>query len=144
MRTPLQMEAWWLVRALQAGATVRNISSESSVIAPGPHLLRNSIADFCTRFGLTPRQRAIFALLVEGLAPKEIADRLSISNVTIRRHAEDIYRKCAMRSQRETLALFARTVMALDGGEAAAAQQSESQPRQIRPAPADGQAGSSR
>src|ERR1035438_10697329 len=101
MRTPLQMEAWWLVRALQAGATVRNISSESSVIAPGPHLLRNSIADFCTRFGLTPRQRAIFALLVEGLAPKEIADRLSISNVTIRRHAEDIDRKCAMRRQRE-------------------------------------------
>ena len=87
---------------------------QSPGVAPEPQLLRDPISDFCTRFELTPRQRRIFALLVDGLAPKEIADRLSISHVTIRRHAEDIYRKCGLRSQRETLAFFARTMIAAD------------------------------
>lgn len=66
---------------------------------------------FARRFNLTTRQRDIFAMLIEGLAPKEMAHRLAISHVTVRRHAEEIYRRCGTSNQRETLALFARTVM---------------------------------
>jgi DNA-binding NarL/FixJ family response regulator len=53
----------------------------------------------------------VFALLVHGVAPKDMAALLRISHTTVRRHAEDVYRKCGVRSQRETLALFARTIM---------------------------------
>jgi DNA-binding CsgD family transcriptional regulator len=69
------------------------------------------IAVFSTKFGLTPAQRRVFTMLVEGLAPKEIAAHLRVSHTTVRRHAEDIHRKCGVSSQRETLALFARTMM---------------------------------
>jgi DNA-binding CsgD family transcriptional regulator len=69
------------------------------------------VAVFSTKFGLTPAQRRVFTMLVEGLAPKEIAAHLRVSHTTVRRHAEDIHRKCGVSSQRETLALFARTMM---------------------------------
>jgi DNA-binding NarL/FixJ family response regulator len=63
---------------------------------------------------LTPAQSRVFALLVGGLAPKDIAQHLRVSHTTVRRHAEDIHRKCGVRSQRETLALFARGIMGLE------------------------------
>jgi FixJ family two-component response regulator len=69
------------------------------------------ITVFSIKFGLTPAQRRVFTMLVEGLAPKEIAAHLRVSHTTVRRHAEDIHRKCGVSSQRETLALFARTMM---------------------------------
>jgi DNA-binding CsgD family transcriptional regulator len=69
------------------------------------------LAWFSSRFGLTSRQRDVFFLLVQGLSPKEIAHRLAISPVTVRRHGEEIYRRCGTSNQRETLALLARIVM---------------------------------
>jgi LuxR family maltose regulon positive regulatory protein len=74
---------------------------------------------FCHAFRLTPRQRTVFALLIDGLSQKSIAVRLSLAPTTIRRHAEDIYRKCGMGNQRETLAFFARTVLLRAGRESA-------------------------
>jgi DNA-binding CsgD family transcriptional regulator len=56
----------------------------------------------------------VFAMLVHGIAPKQIAVLLRVSHTTVRRHAEDVYRKCGVRSQRETLALFARTIMGVE------------------------------
>jgi len=53
-------------------------------------------------------------MLVEGFAPKEIAAWFSISAVTVRRHAEEVYLKCGTRNQRETLALVARAMMHYD------------------------------
>ena len=71
---------------------------------------------FARRFNLTARQRDVFAMLIEGLAPKEVAHRLAISHVTVRRHAEEIYRRCGTGNQRETLALFARTLLSRQRG----------------------------
>lgn len=79
-----------------------------------PRDLEDPIAYFSHRFGLTAAQRRVFAMLVRGMAPKEIATLLSVTHATVRRHAEDVYRKCGMRSQRETLALFARTIMGVE------------------------------
>jgi DNA-binding NarL/FixJ family response regulator len=42
---------------------------------------------------LTPREKTIVKLLVEGKTPKEIADLLYISVFTVRRHRENILRK---------------------------------------------------
>jgi DNA-binding NarL/FixJ family response regulator len=66
---------------------------------------------FSRRFRLTSRQEDVFFMLVAGLSPKEIAHELAISPVTVRRHAEEIYRRCGTTNQRETLALLARVVM---------------------------------
>ncbi len=101
------------VARLAIDRAARLVSSPAD--KPASSRARQSVAGFSERFRLTPRQDGIFAMLVGGLAPKEIAGRLSLSHITIRRHAEDIYRKCGVRSQREMLALFARTMMLADG-----------------------------
>jgi DNA-binding NarL/FixJ family response regulator len=64
---------------------------------------------------LSHRQRQLLSLLVSGSAHKEIARHLALSPVTIRRHAEDIYRKCGVRNQRELLALVARAAVMAPG-----------------------------
>jgi DNA-binding NarL/FixJ family response regulator len=69
----------------------------------------DELTAFCDEFKLTPRQRSVFGMLVSGLSPKEIACRLSVSHVTIRRHSGEIYRRCGTRNSRETLAKFVRT-----------------------------------
>ena len=54
----------------------------------------DALTKFCDQFKLTPRQRSIFMMILSGLSPKEIASRLSVSHVTIRRHAGEMYRRC--------------------------------------------------
>jgi DNA-binding NarL/FixJ family response regulator len=79
-----------LLRAIQ---TVRGgkkfistlLSTEMADLA-----LRNQSAD---PEPLTPREKTIVKLLVEGKTPKEIADLLYISVFTVRRHRENILRK---------------------------------------------------
>jgi DNA-binding NarL/FixJ family response regulator len=73
------------------------------------------LTEFCDRFNLTPRQRSIFTMLVSGLSPKEIACRLSVSHVTIRRHSGEMYRRCGTRNSRETLAMFVRSTWNRNG-----------------------------
>lgn len=81
------------------------------------------VQEFCDHFELTPRQRSIFTMLVAGVSPKEIACRLSLSHVTIRRHSGEIYKRCGTRNFRETLAMYARATWGrhkTDGNEVAA------------------------
>ena len=66
---------------------------------------------FSSRYQLTSRQQQVLTLLVAGAAPKEIARNLALSPVTVRRHSEDIYRKCGVSNQRGLLALVARSNM---------------------------------
>ena len=69
-------------------------------------------SEFCRTFRLTPRQTSILTMLIEGMAPKEMAERLSLSPVTVRRHSEEICRRCGVSNQRELLAFFARSMIA--------------------------------
>jgi DNA-binding NarL/FixJ family response regulator len=74
--------------------------------------MRPCHSDFCRTFKLTPRQTSVLTMLIEGIAPKEMAERLSLSPVTVRRHSEEICRRCGVRNQRELLAFFVRSIMA--------------------------------
>jgi DNA-binding CsgD family transcriptional regulator len=51
------------------------------------------------RFGLTPREAEVASLMAQGYPDKEIAERLSISPHTARRHAERVLRKMPVSSR---------------------------------------------
>jgi pimeloyl-ACP methyl ester carboxylesterase/DNA-binding CsgD family transcriptional regulator len=56
---------------------------------------------------LSPRERAILALLAEGLANAEIADRLAISEKTVRNHVSNVFDKLGVWSRAQAI-VFAR------------------------------------
>lgn len=58
-------------------------------------------AEATEQINLSPRETEILELLCEGLANKEIADRLGISTETVRVHLKHIYEKLHVRSRTE-------------------------------------------
>jgi DNA-binding CsgD family transcriptional regulator len=48
-------------------------------------------------FGLSPAEREVLHLLVEGNAPKEIAQKLGLSTYTVRAHLRNLYLKAHVR-----------------------------------------------
>jgi DNA-binding NarL/FixJ family response regulator len=59
------------------------------------------------KFGLTDRQTEIVAAIVEGLNNPEIANKLGISQDTVKQHLTAVFDKCGV-STRLELAMFAR------------------------------------
>lgn len=57
---------------------------------------------------LTERERAVLALLVEGFANKEIADRLSISEKTVKTHVSNILQKLGVADRTQAAVLAVR------------------------------------
>lgn len=83
-------------------------------MSPGPIAAAVSpavtaVGTFAHRHQLTARERQVLDLLVAGVAPKEMAERLRVAPSTVRFHAARLYVKCNVTNQRELLALFART-----------------------------------
>jgi two-component system, NarL family, nitrate/nitrite response regulator NarL len=57
-------------------------------------------------FNLSPREREIVAALAEGLANRDVAKRLGVTEATIKHHLKNIFDKCGVSSRLE-LVLFA-------------------------------------
>lgn len=55
-------------------------------------------------FGFTEREKEIASLLCQGMSPAKVREALVISDATVRKHLQHIYRKAGVRSQRELLA----------------------------------------
>lgn len=53
---------------------------------------------------MTLREREVAALVVEGRTSKEIARTLGISDLTVRKHRENLLRKLGLRSTTELVA----------------------------------------
>lgn len=60
---------------------------------------------------LTPRERQVMALVASGLMNKQVANELSISEVTVKMHRGSVMRKLGAKS----VAMLARIAEALDG-----------------------------
>ncbi len=73
--------------------------------------LHSSQAEFLPQeqtIGLTPRQRAVLLMLLNGLSRKQIASRFVISEQTVGDHIKQIYRHFDINSAGELSALFLR------------------------------------
>lgn len=58
--------------------------------------------------GLTVREREVFALLVSGATNAEIADRLTVSETTVKSHVKHILRKMRVSNRAEAIAKYLR------------------------------------
>jgi DNA-binding NarL/FixJ family response regulator len=56
---------------------------------------------------LSARQRAVLALLTEGLSNADIAERLSVSEKTVRNHVSNVFDKLGVWSRAQAI-VFAR------------------------------------
>jgi two-component system, NarL family, nitrate/nitrite response regulator NarL len=65
--------------------------------------LAESNIQMATALQLSPRERDVFALVVQGLTNKEIAVQLSISESTAKFHVSAILKKCGVRSRVEVV-----------------------------------------
>ena len=83
----------WLDRS-----TIVHILGNSSHASADPERVKISM--------LTEREREIIALLAEGLRNKQIAERLFISEITVRHHLTSIFNKLAV-SDRVELLIYA-------------------------------------
>jgi DNA-binding NarL/FixJ family response regulator len=103
------------------GEAVRALSRGESVIPPamlGPLLRRlierrreaAVVAEYLVQ--LTPREREVLLLLVEGLDQGAISRSLFISPDTARTHIQRVLRKLGVHSRAEAISLFSRTGLA--------------------------------
>lgn len=58
---------------------------------------------------LTVREEQIISLCAEGMLDREIAERLGISEATIRKHMQSILRKLNCKTSRQAVALWVRS-----------------------------------
>lgn len=104
-------EMWQMRAAKQAEA---GTSCSSQAVDPEPQTIQNgnvitteSLAIEATKIALlTEREREIVALIGKGLKNRQIADRLFISEVTVRHHLSSIFSKLEV-ADRFELAIYA-------------------------------------
>lgn len=97
-------------QTLKANYMLRAILVDSGkIVGVGPLVLVNvdaptqqqlpDLRTLCACTGLTPREAAVARLLAEGLRNRGIAQRLTMSEFTARRHTEQILRKLGVESR---------------------------------------------
>ncbi len=79
------------VRAVRTGAAVINPAIARKVLSLFARLAEPRSG--AEEYGLTPRERQILQLLVDGLTIRQIADRLEVSFHTVDTHIRNIYSK---------------------------------------------------
>ena len=68
----------------------------------------SSLQSFKQSYFLTEREAEIVGLLMDGLTPGFIGQRLNVSVATVYRHIANIYQKCHIKNRQELYKLFSR------------------------------------
>ena len=64
---------------------------------------------FCEKVGLTPRERDVFNFYIVGRSAPYIAEKLVLSESTVKSHLQHIYTKCDVHSRQELISLVETT-----------------------------------
>jgi NarL family two-component system response regulator LiaR len=92
------------IREAHAGrSTLAPEAIQALIQADSRGLVRDQ--DPAQTFGLTPREREVLALIVEGLNNPEIAERLVVSRSTAKAHVSNILSKLGVSNRAEAIAL---------------------------------------
>ena len=94
----------------ELAAAIRAAHAGRSTLAPAAaqSLVKVTAADAGHDFDLTPRQKEVLALVVDGLSNAEIAERLVITLATARYHVSTILGKLGASNRAEAAALAVR------------------------------------
>ncbi len=90
---PFTRREWWLVRCVHE--EIGRLLGNALASAAEPKLT-----------DMTPRQREVLNVVLEGLAEKEAASQLGVSRATVHEHILAIYRHYKVSSRAELMALF--------------------------------------
>ena len=62
--------------------------------------------DFFGRFDISDRERSIISSLMEGMSNKEIANKLYISENTVKKHVSNIFKKANVKNRHELICMI--------------------------------------
>lgn len=65
----------------------------------------DGIGDFVRRYGLTEREAEVVALFVQGRSMGYIAEKVCVSENTIKTHVRHVYTKCGIHNKQELIDL---------------------------------------
>lgn len=97
-----------LAKAEQAVDELAEAPLVLGAVAP-PQVVSRQVEQQGSSDGLTTREREVFALLVGGATNAEIADRLTVSETTVKSHVKHILRKMRVGNRAEAIAKYLRS-----------------------------------
>ena len=95
-----------LLMVFREGTPVQRFRPQEA--PPTPPDIESACAVLADRFELTPREREVFALLARNYRAPYIAEKLVVSQSTVKTHMRNLYAKLGVHSQAELLLLIDR------------------------------------
>ena len=95
--------------ALLAPAITRRLIAEFARLRPQPQTRPDGLGE------LTPRETEILGLVAEGLSNREIADRLVLSDETVKTHVSHVLRKLRLRDRAQAVVVAYESGLVVPG-----------------------------